>query len=123
MELHDLLGIPLQRKNPSIGRKIIRTILQAITDALHRGEAVYIKGFGTFRVIEKAPRPTPHNILTSRGRNRPTSFAGDRRSYAPRKYVIFQPAMALMAMLNLPAAGTAPSYKERRTQRQWDYAN
>lgn len=118
-EIHRLLDLPLDNKNPKLGRKIINTIFRTIKEALLRGEEVFINGFGTFKL--RTPRPRVRNglILTSYGRGRPKDVVFIPTRYTPHTQVIFQPSAALMAMINLPNGRTTPTYKERRTQRCW----
>lgn len=94
---------------------ILRAILQTIKEALLRGESVQVRGFGTFRVLRRIHRPTPNNILTNDRRGRPVARAAGLLYYKPRRVVVFEPSLPLMAMLNLDT----PNYKERRAQRRW----
>ena len=117
-EVQELLDIPVGRP-PSIkpGTDILKAVLQTIKDALIRGESVYIRGFGTFKVVKRQPHPTPHNIITRKGPNK--TYTDVIQHYHPRHYVIFQPSLPLLAMLNLPEDGHEPNYKERRAQGRW----
>lgn len=94
--------------------KVLKAIFLTIKEALLRGEKVSIRGFGTFKLVERTHRPTPGNILTNfpRGRSLRSSAL---LYYTPRPVLIFEPSLPLMARLNLDS----PNYKERRTQRCW----
>jgi len=116
MEIQQILDVPLSnRAYPNFGTKILKAVLQTIKKALLNGEKVYIKGFGTFKVVERTPRPTPNNILTNDENGKPLGFDPTLRHYRPRKRVIFEPSLPLMAMINIDS----PNYKERRTARRW----
>lgn len=95
-------------------KRVLLAILRAIVTGLSRGEIVYIRGFGTFKVVQRHHRPTPNNILTN-GPNGPLAYSPELLYYPPRRVVIFEPSLPLMAMLNMGS----PNYKERRTQRRW----
>ena len=94
--------------------RILQTVLRVVKEALQSGKQVYIKGFGTFKIIERTHRPTPNNILTN-DTHGPVAYAGSLRYYQPRRIVIFEPSLPLSAMLNLDT----PNYKERRSQLRW----
>lgn len=95
--------------------KVLNAILDTIKHALLRHEKVYIKGFGTFKIVERTHRPTPNSIVASGGRCRPLACAPDLSYYTPRRVLIFQPSLPFMAMLN----ANSPNYKEQRTQQLW----
>lgn len=95
--------------------KILKSIFFSIKQALLRGERVYVRGFGTFRVIDRTHRPTPNNILTNDHNGIPMAYAAGLLRYKPRRVVVFEPSIALMGMLNLDS----PNYKERRSQQSW----
>lgn len=107
--LHDLFDEPLDRRRASWGTDVLSAILRTIQSAIHRGEDVYIKGFGTFIVVTRTPNPTPNNYLTH------TIQAKGLRRYSPRKYVIFEPSLPLTAMVNLDT----PNFKEHRAHQRW----
>ena len=120
LEIQTLLDEPLyQWRSPNYGTKILNAVLDAVADALHRGEKVYIRGFGIFKVEERRPVPTPSNIVTNDRHGRPSVRAQGLRYYKPRLQVIFQPSMAFMAMINMPDSGATPNHKERRAQLRW----
>jgi nucleoid DNA-binding protein len=111
LQIHEALDEPFDRHGePALGYKIVNAIKAAITKALRRGEDVYVKGFGTFRVIERTPRRTGHNIVTGEPVFSPVPIA-----HRPRNIVIFIPSEPLKAMLNLDS----PNYKERRSMETW----
>jgi hypothetical protein len=111
-DLHKLLGIPHAKNNcPTLGYKIIRAVIKAITNALQRGERVTINGFGTFKVVDYTPTPTRYNIIKYDSGARSTGL----REYAPRKKVVFAPSLHIMAMLNVDT----PNGKERSTIGEW----
>lgn len=114
IEVQKILDEPLWRRAyPRLGTKVLRAVFNAIAQALKRGERVTIAGFGTFKVVQRKPRTTASNYLTQ------TQRRSEPRHYPPRHYVVFQPALPLLAMLNLPEDGYEPNYTERRTQSRW----
>ena len=110
--IQELLELPTLQE----ATVILRTVLNTIKDMLLRGERVYMRGFGTFKIVKRTHRPTPGNILMNVRRSRPGAIrASGLLHYAPRKVIIFEPSMPLMAMLNMET----PNYKERRSQLLW----
>lgn len=105
----------LLQESQQVGRKVLLAVLQVIKDALLRGEKVYIRGFGTFRVVERTPKRTSKFIVVSDGWRNPVAVSEAVVQHRRRSYVIFEPSLPLMAMMNLDS----PNYKERRTQRLW----
>lgn len=101
------------------GTKVLRAVLQSIKNAMLMGDKVYIRGFGTFKVVDRTHKPTPNNILTSKGRGPSVNgrhvFSSGLCYYKPRQVVIFEPSIPLMGMLNMDS----PNYKERRAQDRW----
>jgi nucleoid DNA-binding protein len=108
--LHDLLQLPYPPNgDPKTGRKIIAGIKKAITDALHRGEDVKIKGFGIFRVVNHKPTRVGSTFITQDPIFSPVPI--DVKGY---RYVKFYPSSQLRAMLN---GGT--TYDERKAMKLW----
>ena len=97
---------------PLKGTRVLQAICQAMKDALLRGESIAIEGFGIFRVVERTPKRTSQFFLTN---NPALGRSATILAHHRRRYVIFEPSMVLMAMLNLQS----PNYKERRAQRRW----
>ena len=78
---------------------IVETVFQSIIDALHRGEKIELRGFGSFRLRQREPR---------KGRNPKT---GDKVDVPPKKVPYFKPGKELKDLLNRDAdgAGRAPA--------------
>ena len=87
---------------------IVETVFRSIIDALHRGEKIELRGFGSFRLRQREPR---------RGRNPKT---GDRVDVPPKKVPYFKPGKELKELINrdpdrvarpdaAAAPGTAPA--------------
>jgi integration host factor subunit beta len=90
---------------------IVDTVFRSIVDALHRGEKIELRGFGSFRLRRREPR---------KGRNPKT---GDRVDVPPKQVPYFKPGKELKELINrggeapapaapepdAPAAGTIPS--------------
>ncbi len=75
----------LTRKDTAV---VVEGFLEAVTDALERDMHVEIRGFGTFKVVERAPRT---------GRNPRT---GSEVKIAGRKAPVFKPSKELKTRIN-----------------------
>ena len=93
---------------------LLRIVLQTMSTALLRGESVCVRGFGTFKVVERKHRPTPNNILTNDHKG-PVVYSPELLYYKPRRVVIFEPSVPFQAMLN----PDTPNFEERRAQLRW----
>jgi integration host factor subunit beta len=67
---------------------IVETVFKSIIDALHRGEKVELRGFGSFRLRQRDPR---------KGRNPKT---GDKVDVPPKKVPYFKPGKELKDLIN-----------------------
>ena len=77
---------------------IVDTVFKSIIDALHRGEKIELRGFGSFRLRKREPR---------KGRNPKT---GDKVDVPPKKVPYFKPGKELKDLINRqPSADTAPA--------------
>ena len=81
---------------------IVDTVFKSIIDALHRGEKIELRGFGSFRLRKREPR---------KGRNPKT---GDKVDVPPKKVPYFKPGKELKDLINreaelAEAAATAPT--------------
>jgi integration host factor subunit beta len=79
---------------------IVETVFQSIIDALHRGEKIELRGFGSFRLRQREPR---------KGRNPKT---GDKVDVPPKKVPYFKPGKELKDLLNRDADGLDASAAE-----------
>ena len=118
-EIHELLDIPLHRGYyPYVGMKIIRSMIQAMTKALQRGESISVSGFGKLEVINRPPRVT-HRVARHRdnslGLHHPPNFSDTPYTTPAKKGIKFRPAVGLMAMLN----HATPNYRERIAISNW----
>ena len=76
---------------------IVDTVFKSIIDALHRGEKIELRGFGSFRLRQREPR---------KGRNPKT---GDKVDVPPKKVPYFKPGKELKDLINKePDASAAP---------------
>ena len=76
---------------------IVDTVFKSIIDALHRGEKIELRGFGSFRLRKREPR---------KGRNPKT---GDKVDVPPKKVPYFKPGKELKELINQePAPPPAP---------------
>lgn len=79
---------------------IVDTVFQSIIDALHRGEKIELRGFGSFRLRKREPR---------KGRNPKT---GDKVDVPPKSVPYFKPGKELKDLINQtpdgPVDGDAP---------------
>jgi integration host factor subunit beta len=67
---------------------IVDTVFQSIIDALHRGEKIELRGFGSFRLRKREPR---------KGRNPKT---GDKVDVPPKRVPYFKPGKELKDLIN-----------------------
>ncbi len=73
---------------------IVDTVFRSIVTALHRGEKIELRGFGSFRLRQREPR---------KGRNPKT---GDRVDVPPKRIPYFKPGKELRELINRePGAG------------------
>ena len=76
---------------------IVDTVFRSIVEALHRGEKVELRGFGSFRLRRRAPR---------RGRNPRT---GDKVDVPSKRVAYFKPGKELKALINREPAPAGPA--------------
>ena len=74
---------------------IVDTVFKSIIDALHRGEKIELRGFGSFRLRRREPR---------KGRNPKT---GDKVDVPPKKVPYFKPGKELKELINREAGRAA----------------
>jgi integration host factor subunit beta len=67
---------------------IVDTVFKSIITALHRGEKIELRGFGSFRLRRREPR---------KGRNPKT---GDKVDVPPKKVPYFKPGKELKELIN-----------------------
>ena len=67
---------------------IVDTVVRSIIDALHRGEKIELRGFGSFRLRRREPR---------KGRNPKT---GDRVEVPSKRVPYFKPGKELKELIN-----------------------
>jgi integration host factor subunit beta len=70
---------------------IVDTVFKSIIEALHRGEKIELRGFGSFRLRKREPR---------KGRNPKT---GDKVDVPPKKVPYFKPGKELKELINREA--------------------
>jgi integration host factor subunit beta len=70
---------------------IVDTVFRSIIEALHRGEKIELRGFGSFRLRKREPR---------KGRNPKT---GDKVDVPPKKVPYFKPGKELKDLINREA--------------------
>ena len=77
---------------------IVETVFRSIIEALHRGEKIELRGFGSFRLRRREPR---------KGRNPKT---GDRVEVPSKRVPYFKPGKELKELINrATAAPPTPS--------------
>jgi len=74
---------------------IVDTVFKTIVEALHRGEKIELRGFGSFRLRRRQPR---------KGRNPKT---GDKVDVPPKKVPYFKPGKELKDLINKGESGGA----------------
>ena len=67
---------------------IVDAVFRSIITALHRGEKIELRGFGSFRLRQREPR---------KGRNPKT---GDRVEVPPKRVPYFKPGKELKELIN-----------------------
>ena len=72
-------------------------VFKSIVDALHRGEKIELRGFGSFRLRKREPR---------KGRNPKT---GDKVDVPPKKVPYFKPGKELKELINREPAASIGS--------------
>ena len=75
---------------------IVDTVFKSIIDALHRGEKIELRGFGSFRLRKREPR---------KGRNPKT---GDKVDVPPKKVPYFKPGKELKELINREEGAPEP---------------
>ena len=86
---------------------IVDTVFRSIIEALHRGEKIELRGFGSFRLRKREPR---------KGRNPKT---GDKVDVPPKKVPYFKPGKELKELINRePAGQSSPRQPETPPSRQ-----
>ena len=78
---------------------IVDAVVQSIIDALHRGEKIELRGFGSFRLRRREPR---------KGRNPKT---GDRVDVPSKRVPYFKPGKELKELINSKEAETASDFQ------------
>ena len=76
---------------------IVDTVFKSIIDALHRGEKIELRGFGSFRLRRREPR---------KGRNPKT---GDKVDVPPKKVPYFKPGKELKELINREPDSSSPA--------------
>ena len=76
---------------------IVDTVFKSIIDALHRGEKIELRGFGSFRLRKREPR---------KGRNPKT---GDKVDVPPKKVPYFKPGKELKELINREPEVASPN--------------
>src|ERR687898_300405 len=76
---------------------IVDTVFRSIITALHRGEKIELRGFGSFRLRRREPR---------KGRNPKT---GDKVDVPPKKVPYFKPGKELKDLINREPEVPAPA--------------
>jgi nucleoid DNA-binding protein len=116
--INELIDEPIMSP---IGFKVSKAIFKTIADALHRGEEVYVQGFGTFKVLKPREVHKLPNLILHRKRggefNSEATKSPVMIEIPGKKKVFFYPAIQLQAMLN--EDDTTSNYKERRAKSIW----
>ena len=85
---------------------IVDTVFRSIIDALHRGEKIELRGFGSFRLRKREPR---------KGRNPKT---GDKVDVPPKKVPYFKPGKELKELINKEPAPIVRRRPEQASSRR-----
>ncbi len=76
---------------------IVDTVFRSIIEALHRGEKIELRGFGSFRLRRREPR---------KGRNPKT---GDKVDVPSKRVPYFKPGKELKELINRDAEPAPPA--------------
>jgi len=76
---------------------IVDTVFRSIIEAIHRGEKIELRGFGSFRLRRREPR---------KGRNPKT---GDKVDVPSKRVPYFKPGKELKELINRDAEPAQPS--------------
>jgi integration host factor subunit beta len=87
----------LSKKHSEI---IVETVFKSIIDALHRGEKIELRGFGSFRLRQRDSR---------KGRNPKT---GDKVEVPPKRVPYFKPGKELKDLINRDDGAADESFGE-----------
>jgi integration host factor subunit beta len=87
----------LSKKHSEI---IVETVFKSIIDALHRGEKIELRGFGSFRLRSRDSR---------KGRNPKT---GDKVDVPPKRVPYFKPGKELKDLINRESAALEDAMAE-----------
>ncbi|MGD9685356.1 MAG: HU family DNA-binding protein [Candidatus Obscuribacterales bacterium] len=115
LELHELLDIPLENKQPKKGRLIINTIVKCMVDALKRGESVEIPGFGRFQVVERTGNG---RCLVAVDKTGKILALDSKPSRIVKKRVQFKPSDVWITMINLNDPDSF-TYIDKRNIKIW----
>ena len=92
----EVAGLPKRR-----AKVVVDIVFGSIVEALHRGEKVELRGFGSFRLRRREPH---------RGRNPKT---GDRVAVPSKRVAYFTAGKELKALINQdPAQPVTPPWSE-----------
>ncbi len=83
---------------------IVDTVFQTIVDALHRGDKIELRGFGSFRLRRREPR---------KGRNPKT---GDKVDVPPKRVPYFKPGKELKDLINKAEEADAAAVRPAATR-------
>ncbi|MBI3983948.1 HU family DNA-binding protein [Candidatus Microgenomates bacterium] len=114
LEVHDLTGLPQKTADLAV-----KTVFEAMKEALLRGEDVQVNGFGCFRVRTRKSYTTRlAGLIVGKVANKNMVKTQRVVQVPPKKYLYFRPAKALLAMLNAEAP-YVPNKKQRELLQRW----
>ena len=90
---------------------IVDTVFRSIIEALHRGEKIELRGFGSFRLRRREPR---------KGRNPKT---GDKVDVPSKRVPYFKPGKELKELINRDAESAQPSATQASSPSQPPFPN
>lgn len=94
LEISYVLELPVYHRHDKAS-EILKTVLDTIASALHRGEKVTVKGFGTLEVRERPARLNRCVYFYGRRENLPAELV----KLPARKYVHFAPSKPFLRMI------------------------
>ena len=90
---------------------IVDRVFRSIIEALHRGEKIELRGFGSFRLRRREPR---------KGRNPKT---GDKVDVPSKRVPYFKPGKELKELINRDAESAQPSAPQASSPSQPPFPN
>jgi len=113
-DLIEEFGLIHSKPKTGKARKIVRIIINTMTEALQKGESIKIDGFGTLEVYTRLPRKKSVSYFEGGPKNRQRSLHSPPRGIVtiPLKRIVkFTPSKTILRILNKKDQLTSPTIK------------